>query len=122
MDELNKPNFDISEPTDEEIKKTIQKIQDQHDITLSNDDAIAYTKLYEELKLWFLIEKNLQSSDSIAEEVAEKMQGMIEESHGLEVSEYEVRTISDESLDTVVAREKERIGKELKTIIAKYKK
>ncbi len=120
MDELNKPNFDISEPTDEEIKKTIQKIQDQHDITLSNDDAIAYTKLYEELKQWFLIEKNLQSPDSIAEKIAEKMQGMIEESHGLEFSENEARIISDESLDTVIAREKERIGKELKNIIAKY--
>lgn len=122
MDESNKLSFDISEPTEEEIKQTIQKIQDQYDIALPNDDAITYTKLYEELKQWFFIEKNLQSPDSIAEEVAEKMQGIIEENHGLEVSEDEAKNIVDESLDEVIAREKERIGKELKTIIDKYKK
>lgn len=123
MDELTKSGFDIAEPTEEEIKKIIQKVQDQDNITLSEDDAIKYTKLYEELKQWFLLEKNLESPDSIAEEVAEEIKDNLKNSQDLEIGQGQdqAQDIAEKSLSEIIPREKERIGKELKAIIAKYK-
>ena len=121
MDALKKPGFDISEPTEEEIEKTIQKVQDQDNVTLSEDDAIKYTKLYEELKQWFLLEKNLESPDSIAEEVAEEIKDNLKNSQNLEIGQDQTQDIAEKSLSEIIPREKERIGKELKAIIAKYK-
>lgn len=117
----NKPDFDIPEPTEEEIEKTIQKVQDKEKVTLSKDDAILYTKLYEELKQWFLMEENIESTDSIAEETAEHIKERLEHNYKLEISKDQAQEIADESLDKVISREKERIGKELKAITARYK-
>jgi len=118
---MDKSKFEISEPTDEDIQKIIQKVKDQEGILLSRDDAIRYAKLYEELKQWFLMEKNLENSDSIADETADEIQESIKKDYGLEIKEDLAQDIADKSLGEVISREKERIGKELKAIIAKYK-
>lgn len=118
----NKDNssFVIPEPTEEEIENTIQKVQNQENVTLSKDDAINYTKLYEELKQWFLMEKNTISPESVVGEVAEEIKDTLQKNKGQEISSEQAYNIAEESLSVVIPREKERIGKELKAIIAKY--
>ena len=117
---MDKLSFNIPEPTDEEVEKTIQKIKDQKGVTLTQADASEYAKLYEEMKQWFLMDKNLESQDSIAGDTAGEIQKGIKESYGLEVKEDLAQDVADKSLSEVISREKERIGKKLKAIIAKY--
>jgi len=119
---MDKSKFKISEPTDEEIEKTIQKIKDQDGVVLSKDDAIQYTKLYEEMKQWFMMENNLETPDSIAGETSDAVQESIKTSYGLEIKEDLAQDIVDKSLGEVISRGKERIGKELKGIVANYKR
>ena len=114
-------NFSISEPTEKEIELTIKKVKDQYNIALSKDDAISYAKLYEELKQWFLIEKNANSPESIVAEMAKELKGTLQETKGQEISSEQSYNIAEGSLNIVIPKEKERIGRELKAIIAKYK-
>lgn len=119
MDDLNKSNFDISEPTDEEIQKTIQKIQEKENVTLSRENAIKYTKLYEELRQWFLLEKNLESQDSISKEIAEEVKVILLKKQGQKLTEEQANEVANESLNVIISREKDRIASEIKAIILK---
>jgi dihydroneopterin aldolase len=114
-------NFSISEPTEKEIELTIKKVKDQYNIVLSNEDAISYAKLYEELKQWFLIEKNANSPESIVGEMAEEIKDTLQETKSQEISSEQSYKIAEDSLSIVIPREKEQIGRELKAIIAKYR-
>ncbi len=121
MGKIKKEDFEIPEPNEEEIKKTIEKVKQKDGVTLSRVDAIEYTKLYSELGQWFLMQKNANSPDSIADEMGEKMKDILRRKRGQKLDIYDAQVIAKESLNILISREKERIGGEIRALIAKYK-
>jgi len=120
MDKTNSDNFGIQEPSEKEIKETIEKVKIKYDVVISRKDAIEYAKLYNELSQWFLIEKNINSTDSITDEMAEEIKNILRKKRGQDLDIYDAQTIAKESLNVIIPREKERIAKEIKAIIEKY--
>ena len=111
----------LPEPTEEEINKTIEKVKTKYDVIISKEDAVKYTKLYYDLEQWFLIEKSANSPESITSEMGEEIKNFIKESRGDDISSDDAQGIAKASLNITIPREKERIGREIKAIIAKYK-
>ncbi len=116
----NNSRPEITEPTEEEIKNTIEKVKNKYDIVISKDDAIKYTKLYNELSQWFMIEKNSKSPDSITDEMGKEIKSYLKQKRDQEVSPDEASRIAAASLKIVIPGEKERIANEIRAIIAKY--
>ena len=111
----------LPEPTEKEINKTIEKVKTKYDVVISKEDAVKYTKLYYDLEQWFLIEKTANSADGITDEIVMMIKNYIKESRGDDISSDDAQGIAKESLNITIPREKERIGREIKAIIAKYK-
>lgn len=122
MSKINSSDFEIQEPSEKEIEETIEKIKEKENVVLSKDDAIKYFKLYKELGQWFLMEKNLDSPDSIADEMGEEMKDILRRKRGQELDIYDAQAISKESLNVIISREKERIREEIKGLIDKNKR
>jgi hypothetical protein len=118
---IGSSNFNIPEPTDEEIKVAIQNANKRYGITLLKKDAVRYVKLYRELKQWFWIEKNAHKPGSITGNMAKSMQHYIKEKRKQDIPLKDAKNIAEESLDTTIQVEKERIGLEINKIIEKYK-
>lgn len=108
------------EPSDDEVKETIEKVKEKYDVVIQHDDATKYAKLYNELGQWFLMEKNIDSKDSITDEMAEEMQEVFRKKRSRELNTDDAQTISEESLKIIIPQEKERIKKEITAIIKKY--
>ena len=121
MNKITNNDFGMSEPNENEIKETIEKVKEKYDVVISEGDATKYAKLYNELGQWFLMEKNIGSKDSITDEMAEEMQEILSEKRGQELDTDDAQTISKESLNIIIPREKERIAEEIREIIVRYK-
>lgn len=117
MEDTNKFDFDLPEPTEVEIQETISKVKTKEGVTLTLKDAMDYTKLYEELRQWFLIEKNLESPDSISSKVVKEMKNRLK--NGLKTKQ--TQDMSEKSLSVVIQKEKQRISSGIRAIVAKYK-
>jgi hypothetical protein len=95
----------ISEPTEKEIKETIEKIKSKHGVLLSHTDAAKFAKLIGELRWWLTVEKEGEKPGAIDDKIAKGLADI-----------KKVKT----SLDYAVAVEKKRILEEMKNILGKY--
>jgi uncharacterized protein YukJ len=121
MNKIKKEDFDIPTPDFEQIEKTIKEVKEKHDIRLSSKDAIEYFKLFNELGEWFLMEENIDSPDSITDEVGEEMKNVLRRRRGHELDIYDAQDLARSSLNKIIPQEKERIKNEINALIEKYK-
>jgi len=121
MSKINHDDFGVCKPDKNDVKKTIEKVQKRYNIMISENDATEYTRLHNELEQWFLMEENIDSKDSIANEMTGEMKEILKGKRGLELGTDSAQAISKESLKIIIPREKEQIKKEITAIIEKYK-
>ncbi len=118
MKELDKPTFgpQIEEPTAEAIEHTMTEAKQRYGIELPRTEAIRFTKLTQELGWWLLIEGQLNNSGNVTEAIAQEVQAFIGKHHGRKITLEEAAQEARRS-SQAIAGEKERIGREIRTII-----
>lgn len=121
---MNKPNITgfgpkIAEPTEKEIEETIEKVKSKYNIVLQRADAAKFAKLTEELGWWLTIEKNAEKPEVITDEMAKELQISIMKAKGANISLDEAYRQARKSLSFTIPIEKERIAKEMRSIIRK---
>lgn len=117
---IGSSNFNIPEPTDEEIKVAIQNANKRYGITLLKKDAVKYVKLYKELKQWFWLEKDAKKPGNITGNMAKNMQSYIKEKRKQNIPLKDAKDIAEESFDVTIQSEKERIATKISEIINQY--
>jgi len=120
---MNKSEFGpkISEPTDEEINKTIEKVKNKYEVFITKEDAAILAKLYKELEWWFVVEKFSRSPKSISIDLAKEIRSYIKKVRGKDVTLDEAQVQAKQAVAVTIPKEKERVAKEIRTVIDKYR-
>lgn len=111
----------IAEPTDNEINDTITELKEKYDIFITKDDAIKYWKLKKELGWWMAVEMNAEKPEAITDEVAKELQLSIQKTKGENITVAEAYRQARKSLSFTIPMEKDRIAKEMRKLIRKYR-
>jgi len=117
----NKFGPQIADPTEKEIKEAIDKVKTKYDVVISYADAIKFSKLTKELGWWMMVEKGLNNPDSITEEMAKEVQEFTKNHYDNKITLDEASTHAKESVAHIIPIEKERIAKEIRTIVSSYR-
>jgi len=119
---IDKIGPQIPEPTDEEINDIIEEMKTKYEIFIQRDDAIRYIKLKKELGWWMTVEMNAEKPEAITEGMAKELQISIQKAKGANITLAEAYRQARKSLSYTIPMEKDRIAKELREIIKKYKR
>jgi len=120
---MNKDKFgpQIPEPTDEEINAAIKKAENKYEVFVTREDAKKLAKLYKELEWWFVVEKFSRAPKSISIDLAKEIRSYIKQVRGQDVTLDEAQEQAKQAVAVTIPKEKERIAKEIRTLIDKYK-
>jgi hypothetical protein len=112
----------IGEPTDDEINETIEELKVKYEIFTPREDAAKYWKLKKELGWWMSVEMDSEEPEAITEDMAKDVRDTIRKNKGENITLDEAYRQAKKALSYTIPLEKDRIAKEMRKIIKKYKR
>jgi hypothetical protein len=108
-------------PTDDEVNEVVTELKEKYEIFIPQEDAIRYWKLKKELGWWMSVEMNAEKPEAITDEMAKELQISIQKAKGANITLAEAYRQARKSLSYTIPMEKDRIAKEMRGIIKKYR-
>lgn len=113
-----KPQF--PEPTQEEIAKASEEFKNKFGKELSEEDAIKYADLRNELGYWIAQEKESEKEDCISKKLAEETQELFQKKLGKEITLKQAYLEAEKLFITAIADGKIKVTNEIRELINKY--
>lgn len=107
----------LEKPSETEIAKAINDIQEKHGVTLSGTDAERYLMLRAELGWWIDISESPEGMSPITEEMAKALQAHVKVQSGEDITLEEAYKRAKASYEASAESEKERIAGEIRQLI-----
>lgn len=106
----------ITEPTEDEITRTISDIKQKYDIIITSDEAIEYAKLTKEFNWWFELEQALGSSEELKKELIDEIKNEVKAEGHNTITDTEASSL----LSFRIQKEKRSASEKAAAIIAKH--
>lgn len=110
----------ISEPTEEEVKKAIATVKRKNGVILNHTDAVEFAKLMCELSWWLEVEKETEKSDTFDIKFVKEITKEIKASPDKKLSAKNSPERLRLHLNYAIGVYKKKILKQIKAILDKY--
>jgi len=111
---------EISDPTDDQIEETRQRVNKRYDIVIHQEDAKKLAKLYDEIEWWFTVEKFSRSQRCISINTAKEIREYFKKVEGKDMTLDEAHDYSKNAYAKTMVARKEKIAREIKKLLNKY--